>query len=121
AVEFANQFAAEHVELVVNDPEWYIARIRNAGSISVGQYSPVAASDYGVGTNHVLPTARGAKFHSSLSIRDFMRTIQVQSLTKGGLQNLRKTIVTLAKSEGLAAHGKAVEMRFVGEGDESGI
>ncbi|MFQ5763137.1 MAG: histidinol dehydrogenase [Candidatus Bathyarchaeia archaeon] len=120
AVRFADQFASEHMELVVEDPEWYLSRIQNAASISVGQYSPVAAADYGVGTNHVLPTAQGSRFHSSLSVRDFMKAIQVQSLTKEGLQSLRKTIVTLSKCEGLTAHGEAIEMRFVG-GSSSGI
>ena len=115
ALVFINRFAPEHLELMVKKPSRLLEKVRNAGSISLGTYTPVPATDYAVGSNHILPTAGDASFTSSLTVSDFLKTTYVQSLSKGGLQKLRKTILTLAEYEGLAAHVHSVEARFIGD------
>ena len=111
-VEFANIFAAEHLEVITIDPENIANEITSAGLILLGPYSPSAATDYCVGTNHVLPTGRFARASSGLSSLDFVKQVNVVKCSKNGLNSLRKTISVLALSEGLANHSYAVEERF---------
>jgi histidinol dehydrogenase len=89
-----------------------LPRIRAAGSIFLGSYSPVAAGDYAAGSNHILPTGGAARLSGGLSAADFVKTISVQKLSRQGLSNLRRSIVTLATTEGLKAHAHSVETRF---------
>ena len=112
AVVFANQFAPEHLAILARDAKAYADDIVNAGSIFIGEYSPVAAGDYASGGNHVLPTGGAARFSSPLSVRDFLKTSQTQTLTRNGLSKIRDTIATLAESEGLIKHKKSVDTRF---------
>ncbi|MEM3737690.1 MAG: histidinol dehydrogenase [Candidatus Bathyarchaeia archaeon] len=115
AIEFINRFAPEHLELLVKRPKRLLRGLRSAGSISIGPYTPVAATDYAVGSNHILPTANSASFTSSLTVYDFMKAIYVQTLTKGGLRRLKRVVSTLAKYEGFSAHAHSVDARFVRE------
>ena len=94
------------------DAEGIANKINNAGTIFVGPYSPVAAGDYASGANHVLPTSGAARFASELSVRDFLKTISVQRISKDGLKRLKESIETLAEAEGLDAHEKSVDKRF---------
>jgi histidinol dehydrogenase len=87
-------------------------RIQSAGSIFLGGYSPVAAGDYASGTNHILPTSGAARLRGGLSAADFVKCISVQQITRQGLSRLRRSIVTLARTEGLEAHAQSVEARF---------
>lgn len=112
AVVFANKFAPEHLSILVRDAKACADDIVNAGSIFIGEYSPVAAGDYASGGNHVLPTGGAARFSSPLSVRDFLKTSQTQMLTRKGLSKIRDTIATLAESEGLIKHKKSVDARF---------
>ncbi len=112
ALKFVNQYAPEHLEIMVMNPTRILDGVANAGSILVGDYSPVAAGDYATGANHVLPTGGHAKTRSGLSVEDFIKTITVQRLSKKGLENLKKTINVLADAEKLHAHGRAVDIRF---------
>ena len=112
AVRFANDYAAEHLQIVTTDPFSTLQKIKHAGSIFLGPYAPVAVGDYASGTNHVLPTARGARMFSGLSIDDFIKKPTFQYLTKEGLASLRNAVVTLAEAEGLPNHARAVEARF---------
>ncbi len=112
AVETMNGIAPEHLCIQVRDPQDVLSKIRNAGSIFVGPYTPIAAGDYASGTNHVLPTSGYAKVYSGLTANMFRKTSTVQMLTKDGLANLSPTITTLAKVEGLHAHGMSVDIRF---------
>jgi len=114
AVAFANDYAPEHLEVVVADPEAVLPKIRNAGSIFLGPYAPVPVGDYASGTNHVLPTGQGAKAFSGLSVDDFLKKPTYQSLTREGLEWLREAVEVLAEVEGLPLHARAVRERFGG-------
>ena len=112
AVLFADEYAAEHLTIVAEDDEALLERIANAGSVFLGGFSPVAAGDYAAGTNHVLPTNGGAKVHGGLSVDTFLRSSTVQRLDEAALSDLRETVTTLARAEGLEAHAESVEQRF---------
>jgi len=120
AVEFANDYAPEHLQIITRDPFIVLNRIRHAGSIFLGPYSPVPAGDYASGTNHVLPTGRTARMFSGLSVDDFIKKPTFQYLSRDGLEGLKETIVTLAEAEGLPIHARAVEARFRKESDDLG-
>ena len=107
-----NDYAAEHLEVVTEDPVSLLPRIRHAGSIFLGPYAPVPAGDYASGTNHVLPTGQCAKMFSGLSIDDFIKKPTFQYLTRDGLAHLRDAIVTLAEAEGLPVHAQTIKERF---------
>jgi histidinol dehydrogenase len=113
AAEFVNRLAPEHLTLL-EDAEGLLDRIQSAGSIFLGDYSPVAAGDYASGTNHILPTSGAARLRGGLSAADFVKCILVQQITRQGLARLRPSIVTLARTEGLKAHAESVEVRFKG-------
>ncbi len=113
AIEIMNEIAPEHLSIQTKDPLDTLSKVRNAGSIFVGPYTPVAAGDYASGTNHVLPTSGHAKVCSGLNVMAFMKTSTVQYLTMDGLAQLSRTIETLANAEGLYAHGASVKVRDV--------
>jgi histidinol dehydrogenase len=112
AVELANVFAPEHVEIMTRNPERIAEKITSAGLILVGLYSPVALSDYGSGTNHVLPTGGFGSAYSGLSALDFVRRVSVVEGSREGLQSVRERVRVLAEAENLPNHYKAVEARF---------
>jgi histidinol dehydrogenase len=112
AALFAEEYAAEHLSIVADDSEALLDRIDSAGSAFLGPYSPVAAGDYASGPNHVLPTGGGARRVGGLSVETFMRSTTVQHLSEDALSDLRETITTLARTEGLEAHAESVEKRF---------
>ncbi len=114
ALDLANDYAPEHLILQIEEPRFYLDQIQNAGSLFLGPWSPEAAGDYASGTNHVLPTDGFAKSLSGLSMRDFMKTISVQELSKEGLNDLAETIRELAAIEGLDAHKNAIDIRLEG-------
>jgi histidinol dehydrogenase len=109
AIELANRFAPEHLCVPASFP---LKRIQNAGSVFVGSYSPEAAGDYASGPNHVLPTSGMARVRGGLSVADFVKVISVQELQPRGLKSLSPAISTLARSEGLEAHARSVEIRL---------
>ncbi len=111
AIELVNAFAPEHLTLL-NGATRLLDQVRSAGSIFLGDTSPVAAGDYASGTNHILPTAGAARLRGGLSAADFVKTISVQELTAQGLGRIRKTVTTLARTEGLKAHAYSIETRF---------
>jgi len=112
AIAFSNEYAAEHLQVLTADPMATLPRIRHAGSIFLGRWSPVPCGDYASGTNHVLPTGQCARMFSGLSLDDFVKRPTFQYLSKEGLASLRKTVTDLARAEGLPMHAKAVEARF---------
>jgi histidinol dehydrogenase len=112
AVDLANALAAEHLEIMVESPDDVVPAIRHAGAIFVGDYTPVSAGDYLAGSNHVLPTAGGARFTSGLSPLTFLRSQQVVEYDKAALSQVADSIVALAQAENLPAHGDAVTTRF---------
>ncbi len=111
AIEMMNEIAPEHLSIQTEDPLDTLSKVRNAGSIFVGPYTPVAAGDYASGTNHVLPTAGHAKTCSGLNVMAFMKTSTVQYLSREGLATIAPTVETLANAEGLYAHGASVKVR----------
>ena len=111
-VDMANEYAPEHLIIVTENP-WGIAdKIKAAGSVFIGNYSPESAGDYASGTNHTLPTGGWARSQGGISTDSFCRTITYQELTREGLSNLSRTIETMALAEGLEAHCKAVRVRM---------
>jgi histidinol dehydrogenase len=112
AVLFAEEYAAEHLSIVTDDDEAVLDRIDSAGSVFLGAHSPVAAGDYASGPNHVLPTGGLARVAGGLSVDHFLRSSTVQRLDAGALADLRETVTTLARAEGLEAHAESVERRF---------
>jgi histidinol dehydrogenase len=112
AVELANVFAPEHVEIMTRNPERIAEKITSAGLILVGSYSPVALSDYASGTNHVLPTGGFGHAFSGLSALDFARRVSIVEGSREGLQSVRERVKVLAEAENLPNHYKAVEARF---------
>lgn len=116
AIDFANEYATEHLEVVTRDPMLLLPRIKHAGSIFLGPYAPVPAGDYATGTNHVLPTGQCARMFSGLSVDDFITKPTFQLLSKEGLRHLSDAILTLTEVEGLPLHGETIRMRL--EGDE---
>jgi histidinol dehydrogenase len=109
AADLSNDFAPEHLSL---HHEELIPKIRHAGSIFVGPYSPEAAGDYASGPNHVLPTSGVARVRGGLSVTDYVKVISVQQLDAKGLARLAPAITTLARAEGLEAHARSVEVRL---------
>lgn len=112
AVELANRIASEHVELALDDPRALLPRIRNAGAIFLGHHTPEAIGDYVGGSNHVLPTARSARYASGLGVLDFMKRTSVLGCDPSSLAELAPAAVTLAETEGLQAHGRSVSIRL---------
>jgi len=112
ALEFANLYAPEHLQIVTRDPFALLARIKHAGSIFLGPYAPVPVGDYASGTNHVLPTGGCARMFSGLSVDDFITKPTFQHLSFEALKSLKDTVITLAENEGLLVHARAVAERF---------
>ena len=112
ALEIANLVAPEHLELCVDDPMQYLWRIRNAGSIFLGRYSPEPLGDYMAGPNHTLPTGGSARFSSPLSVDDFITASQFTCYTKEALGKIAPSIVRFAEEEGLLGHARSILSRF---------
>ncbi|MBD3157692.1 MAG: histidinol dehydrogenase [Candidatus Lokiarchaeota archaeon] len=112
-VEFANKYAPEHVQIMAKNAKGIAEKITSAGVVLIGDYSPVAASDYCLGTNHILPTGGFGNAFSGLSVNDFMRSFMIVESSRSGLKQVAPHIQILSESEGLPNHGKAVEGRFI--------
>jgi histidinol dehydrogenase len=112
AVELSNRVAPEHLELAVADPEALSAGITHAGAIFMGAWTPEAIGDYVGGPNHVLPTARSARFSSGLSVMDFLKRTTIARMTSEALRAIGPSAVRLATSESLSAHGLSVQARL---------
>ena len=111
AIDLMNEIAPEHLSIQTFDPLATLGKIRHAGSIFIGPYTPVACGDYASGTNHVLPTAGYAKSYSALDVHHFMKRSQVQMVTRDGLDSIGDIIELLAGAEGLVAHAASVMIR----------
>ena len=111
-VTVCDAYAAEHLEIHTADAAAVAARIRNAGAVFVGEYSPVSLGDYCAGSNHVLPTAGTAAFASGLSVYTFLRAMQVIDYSADALREVSRHVMQLAQAEDLPGHGDAVQVRF---------
>jgi len=112
AVALAEQYAAEHLVLAVADPDTMLKRIKNAGTVFLGHYTPVAVGDYLAGPNHVLPTGGTARFFSPLGVEDFMKRMSFARFEPAKLRELGLDVIRLAELEGFEAHGKSVDLRL---------
>ncbi|PIE12824.1 MAG: histidinol dehydrogenase, partial [Rhodobacterales bacterium] len=112
AAELANRIAAEHLEICTADPEALAAIIRHAGAMFLGPFTPEAIGDYVGGPNHVLPTARSARFSSGLSVLDFLKRTTLSKMSPGALAAIGPAAERLAQSESLEAHGLSVRARL---------
>ena len=111
-VDIINSYAPEHLILQIKKPGILVSKIRNAGSIFLGPWTPESVGDYASGTNHTLPTYGAARAYSGVTLESFIKYISVQKLTRKGLKRLGPTVETLANMEGLEAHRRAVSLRL---------
>ncbi len=112
AIELSNEYAPEHLIIATKDFEKVAKKVKNAGSVFLGNYTPESAGDYASGTNHTLPTNGYTKSYSGVNLNAYCKTITFQKITKEGLQNLGETIEIMAEAEGLQAHKNAVSIRL---------
>ena len=120
AIDLIDEIAPEHLELMVETPWNLVGRVRNAGAIFLGSFTPETVGDYVAGTNHVLPTGGTARFSSPLGVEDFLKKSNIISFSQEALSEFREDILRMAAMEGLDAHAKAVEMRFSDKGTDRG-
>ena len=112
SIAFANEYAVEHLEIMTKDPLHDMQKIKNAGGIYLGHYTPLSTGCFGSGPNHVLPTGRRAMVSGGLKTADFYKAVTFEYFSKEGLANLRDAMVKLADYEGFPAHGNAILERF---------
>ncbi|MAI97920.1 MAG: histidinol dehydrogenase [Rhodobacteraceae bacterium] len=118
AIEIANLVAAEHLQICTSEPEVLAEKIHNAGAIFLGEMTPEVFGDYILGSNHVLPTNRTARFSSSLSVLDFMKRTSISKMSKVALRPLGEAAELLAKAETLEAHGLSARLRIEADNDQ---
>jgi len=111
AIDVANEFGPEHLEIVAADPEPLVARVENAGAVFVGPHAPVSLGDYVIGPNHTLPTSGSARFSSPLGVYTFLKRTSVARVDAAGMRGLAAAAATLARMESLTAHAHAIEVR----------
>jgi histidinol dehydrogenase len=112
AMPLANRLAPEHLELAVEDPEQLLDKVRNAGAVFMGHHTPEAIGDYVGGSNHVLPTARSARFSSGLSVLEFVKRTSILKCNAENLRALGTAAIALGEAEGLSAHARSVSIRL---------
>ncbi len=111
-IKTVNKISPEHLELNVKNYKSYVPEIKNSGSICLGKYAVMAMTDYNVGSNHVLPTNRSARYSSGISVNEFYKRISYINLSKKGIESLGPSVITLANYEGLVAHAQSVKKRI---------
>ena len=112
AIDFTNEYSPEHLEVLVKDPFALLPEIKNAGSIFLGEFAPVAIGDYASGTNHILPTGNWSKMVSAVGIETFQKSSEIQYLTKEGLNNLEEIVDVVSGIEKLDAHWNSINVRI---------
>ncbi|MEG0331774.1 MAG: histidinol dehydrogenase [Clostridium sp.] len=112
AFDVVNQVAPEHLEVIIDNPFEYLPKIKNAGAIFLGKYSPEPLGDYFAGPNHTLPTSGTARFSSPLSVQDYVKKSSLIYYSKEDLQGVKDDIITFAENEGLTAHANSIRVRF---------
>lgn len=117
ACVLTDEIAPEHLHIATENPKRLAEKIRHAGAMFLGNYTPVALGDYAAGPSHVLPTSGTARFASGLSCNDFLRTNSILHFGRDGMMRLAPDVQVLASKEGLTAHRESVEIRMKGEGE----
>ena len=118
AFEIANAYAPEHLEILTDNPKQYLSKVKNAGAVFLGAYSPEPLGDYMAGTNHVLPTSGTARFSSPLSVDNFTKTVNYVYYDRESLAACREDTERFAQAEGLGAHAKSISVRFGGSDEK---
>jgi histidinol dehydrogenase len=113
AAQIANHIAPEHLEILVKKPGSLVKKIRNAGAIFLGPFSPVAVGDYFAGPSHVLPTGGSARFFSGLNLSDFIKSNHIISYSKKALEKAKKPVEKIVSIEGLSQHAESIKARFL--------
>ena len=111
-IEMINEYAPEHLIIATEGAEETAEKIKNAGSVFIGNYTPESAGDYASGTNHTLPTYGYAKAYNGVNLDDYVKKITFQKITREGLEHIGPVIETMAEAENLIAHKKAVQIRL---------
>ena len=111
-IKTVNKISPEHLELNVKNYKSFVPKIKNSGSICLGKYAVMAMTDYNVGSNHVLPTNRSARYSSGISVNEFYKRISYINLSKKGIESLGPSVITLANYEGLVGHAMSVKKRI---------
>jgi histidinol dehydrogenase len=119
AIKLSNALAPEHLELAIKNPMEQLGKIRHAGAVFLGHYSPEPVGDYMAGPNHVLPTSGTARFFSLLSVEDFVKKTSILFYGREALRQVYRDVADFARMEGLTAHANAMEVRF--DKDDEGI
>jgi len=114
ALAVSDHIAPEHLELHLADAQAVAARVRNAGAVFCGRFSPASVGDYVAGPSHVLPTSGTARFSSALTVDDFLRQHHTVTLDRDALERLGDDVIALAEAEGLIAHAQSVRQRGIG-------
>ena len=112
AVELADEYASEHLQVMTADDEYYLANLSNYGSLFVGEATTVAYADKGVGTNHILPTGRAARYTGGLWVGKFLKTVTWQRLTPDASRQIAPVISRISESEGMLAHALTADVRY---------
>jgi histidinol dehydrogenase len=112
AIDLMNQIAPEHLEILTSNPMDLLAKIKHAGAIFLGEYTPEPIGDYIAGPNHTLPTGGTAKFYSPLSVDHFLKKSSIISMTREGLNEIGEACALIARTEGLTAHEESVRIRL---------
>lgn len=112
SIELINLISPEHLELSIENPEEFLPKIKNAGAIFMGRYTPEAVGDYSAGPNHVLPTSTSARFSSPLGVYNFQKRSSIVKCTQQSVKKVGQLAATLARSEGLEAHARSAEIRY---------
>ncbi|MCP3925271.1 MAG: histidinol dehydrogenase [Desulfobacterales bacterium] len=112
AIELSNRLAPEHLELLIDNPFDYLGKIKNAGAVFMGEYTPEPVGDYIAGPNHVLPTAGTARFSSALSVENFIKKTSLIQYSRAALENEAEDIIRLANIEGLSGHANSIKVRL---------
>jgi histidinol dehydrogenase len=116
AAEIANKIAPEHLQIITNNPRKVLKKIKNAGAVFLGPYSPASVGDYVAGPSHVLPTLGTAKFFSGLGLNDFQKSMHIISYSKKALEKVKGPLEKIAAIEGLTKHLDSVKVRFEKDG-----
>ena len=111
-VDICNKLSPEHLELNIKNYNYFVQKIKNAGSICLGIYAVMAMTDYNIGSNHILPTNGSAKYSSGLSVNEFFKRISYINMSKKGIESLGPSVITLANFEGLVGHAQSVKKRI---------
>jgi sulfopropanediol 3-dehydrogenase len=111
-VRVSDQIASEHLEVQTKDPDWYLARLRNYGSLFVGHNATVVYGDKGIGTNHVLPTGRAARYTGGLWVGKFIKTVTWQKVSDAGNRIVAPPVAEVADAEGMAGHAITARIRL---------